>query len=565
MSTEEISLRWDDANTVWKVMYWGRYSYDTAGNMVQRVVYQIVNGNSKSYQDTFAYSRGYQLTSITRGTPAGGAGQVIPINLTYDSNGNVTHIDQNGSFTDSFYDITEMEFDYDAKNRLVKYRFSGAGSWYDIKYDALGRVRERVDLTPTTTKYYLDGRQLIQQLDSSNNVQFHYLRGATGLDRQWNETNDTRRFYIKDNLGTVWAIVNPSDLSVKHYNYNAWGEHLDKDDTDFPTDTNWMRYIGCRVEAFGKGTTTQRDAIYHLDHRYFIPGINMFIQRDPYINSGNMRFPVVSAFRANPYLYALNSPGLFKDPNGLSPYRVKGTDAGVCAGGCPESAMRGEGPYRWYGYEQPPYATDQPPTVGTGDCCRFALMVDSALREGAPFNSIPELIYEYGFNTKSSEPVSAEFPYPYGPGTITCYFDYWFLPFIWYCSWKILCPTKMSHPCYVMGYLHQLESWIMNEIDVGFYWRNREGKAMTRSYLRLDFVRSERLNAVENDWCETAVDIYNIRSKDFCMNDRCTCAKASSTGFSDYPYQWTHLDGGYNLRGPSGAGNKFGQDIRDFP
>jgi len=352
MLIEEKYLRWDNANTVWKVMYWGRYSYDIAGNMAQTVVYQIVNGNAKSYADTFTYSRGYQLTSFARGTPAVGQAEVRTFTLTYDSNGNMTHIQQNQAFTDSFYDITEMEFDYDTKNRLVKYRFGGAGSWYEIKYDALGRVRERVDLTPTTTKYYSDGRQLIQQLDNSNNVQFDYLRGATGLERQWNESNDTRRFYIKDNLGTVWAIVNPSDLSVKRYNYNAWGEHLDKDDTDFPTDSNSMRYIGCRVEAFGKGTTTQADAIYHLDYRHYLSFLTSFINREPLsidrlINGypskgesnvrfiaaspsqgffggfersfmcGNASLPKYLPMQLPAYLYAANSPSLHSDPSGL--------------------------------------------------------------------------------------------------------------------------------------------------------------------------------------------------------------------------------------------------------
>jgi len=319
MLTDEKYLRWDNANTIWKVMYWGHYNYDTAGNMVNRVVSQIVNGVAKMYIDgPFTYSRGYQLRYFNRTDP--GNAETRAYNLTYDANGNVTHIQrQQGQqpFTDSFYEITEMEFDYDAKNRLVKYRFGGAGSWYDIKYDALGRVRERVDLTPTTSKYYLDGRQLIQQLDSYNNVQFDYLRGATGLDRQWNETNDTRRFYIKDNLGTVWAVVNPSDLSVKRYNYNAWGEHLDKDDTDFPTDTNWMRYIGCRVEAFGKGTTTQRDAIYHLDFRDYLPITQCFLNRDPLtlkdINSWKLPSGLYS------YVYSLNDPSNRSDVLGLHP------------------------------------------------------------------------------------------------------------------------------------------------------------------------------------------------------------------------------------------------------
>ena len=326
MLTEEKYLRWDNTNSVWKVMYWGRYNYDTAGNMVMRTVEQIVNGAQKIYVDNmFSYSRGYELKSFQRLALADA--ELRTYNLTYDANGNVTHIQrQQGPppFTDSFYEITEMEFDYDAKNRLVKYRFGGAGSWYDIKYDALGRVRERVDLTPTTTKYYCDGRELVQQLDNSNNVQFDYLRGPTGLDRQWNEGNDTRRFFIKDNLGTVWAMVNPSDLSVKRYNYNAWGEHLDKDDTDFPTDTNYMRYIGCRVEAFGKGTTTQRDAIYHLDHRHYLLCIHALLQRDP----KDLNVPKYTS--NSPYSYCYHNPSGLFDPSGLA-----GVYPELCTDLCP--------------------------------------------------------------------------------------------------------------------------------------------------------------------------------------------------------------------------------------
>jgi RHS repeat-associated protein len=309
MLVEEKYLRWDDNNSEWDVMYWARYKYDTAGNMVERVVNQIVNGNAKDYIDSsFTYSRGYQLTGFYRIADSGS--ETRPFTLSYDANGNMTHIEQNQAFTDSFYDITEMEFQFDEKNRMTQYRFGGAGSWYQIKYDALGRVRERVDLTPTTTKYYSDGRQLVQQLDSSNNVEFDYFRGPTGLMRQWQENGTTKkRFYIKDNLNTVWALVDPSNLGVTRYNYNAWGEHLDKDDTGFPTDGNWMRYIGCRVEAFAK-SNAQTGAIYHLDHRHYSP-VTRFLQRDPL---GKIGFGLSLG---NPYAYAANNPQNLSDPRGL--------------------------------------------------------------------------------------------------------------------------------------------------------------------------------------------------------------------------------------------------------
>ena len=312
MLVEEKYLRWDGDNDEWMVMYWARYKYDTAGNMVERDVEQIVNGDTKVYSDLMTYSRGYQLTQIIRTIP--GEMDIDP--FTYDENGNLTTL-PGLYFEDEFYRMTTMEFQYDKKNRLIKYRFGGEGYWNEIKYDALGRVRERLsaDETPITKKFYSDGRQSIQQLNDSNDAEFDYLRGPTVLDRQWDETNDTRRFYIKDNLGTVWAMVNPSDLSVKRYNYNAWGEHLDASDPNFPDyddDPNLMRYIGCRVEAFGTGTTSQRDAIYHLDHRHYLPGLGRFLQREPIIKhcNGEDESPM-------PYTYCKNRPSDIADPTGL--------------------------------------------------------------------------------------------------------------------------------------------------------------------------------------------------------------------------------------------------------
>ena len=181
------------------------------------------------------------------------------------------------------------------------------------------RVRERLsaDETPITKKFYSDGRQLIQQLDSSNNAEFDYLRGPTGLDRQWNEASEKRYFYIKDPLGTVWAMIESGFTPqqspiIRLYNYNAWGEHIDASDINFPDyndDPNLMRYIGCRVEAFGK-PDEQRYAIYHLDLRNYIP-LGIFIQRDPqtlvriYVNE------------MSTYIYSKNNPANNSDPYGL--------------------------------------------------------------------------------------------------------------------------------------------------------------------------------------------------------------------------------------------------------
>jgi hypothetical protein len=174
---------------------------------------------------------------------------------------------------------------------IREHRLNGEGVWNEIEFDALGRVREKfmAGQVSYTKKFYSDGRQLIQQLEDGNNAEFDYLRGPTGLDRQWNEATDKRYFYIKDPLGTVWAMIESGFTPqqsplIRLYNYNAWGEHIDASDINFPdytSDPNLMRYIGCRVEAFGKGTTTQGDAIYQLDKKHYLPVIVNFVQKDP--------------------------------------------------------------------------------------------------------------------------------------------------------------------------------------------------------------------------------------------------------------------------------------------
>ena len=529
MLTEEKYLRWNSGTSAWMIMYWGQYKYDTAGNMVERIVKQIVNGSMKIYKDEgFTYSRGYQLMTFIRNNFIDAESRTFA--LTYDANGNMTHIEQSTAFTDSFYDITEMEFQFDLKNRMTQYRFGGSGRWYEIKYDALGRVRERVDLTPDTTKYYYDGRSLLQQLNDSNDVEFDYFRGPTGLMRQWEENvSPTKRFYIKDPLGTVWALVDTTTLDVERYNYNAWGEHLDKDDTDFPTDANLMRYIGCRVERFGN-STGQTDVIYHFSNRFYIPSLMRFLQREPNSLSRD--------YKDHPYSYADNAPVIKSDPTGLSP----GSFCPRCGGSGPTT---GQPPELWP-TPRPPLIDPHefglpffpgPPSKGSGkgNCCRFHPALHNML-EGQLYSNrldwLTLLLIPYSGGHLYEDEVVIDSPY--GPITYNCYFRVFWFYFFWYCEDVPICWKRVDNPCYkIGGNLENIGDWVGTTEDVGFIWRNRINRLLTRSIARVELVTckigdvdvgsgsyAQKLG-FEDPW---GLNPYKI----FCLQDICNCAEETS-------------------------------------
>jgi RHS repeat-associated protein len=318
MLVEEKYQRWNDGNSCWDVLYCAQYKYDTAGNIVLRRISQMVSGTTKTYEDaSFVYSRGYHLKQFTRTAILTGGNENHNVAFTYDANGNCTHILQSGSFTDNnFYGVTEMEFQYNADDKLIEFRYDGSGNWNEIQYDAIGRVIERIDTSSVSSKYYYDNHQLVQQLDSSNEVDFDYFAGPLGLMRQIDETGagDEKRLYILDGKRTVKALVDPSDLSIKRYNYNSFGEHLEKDSA-FPSESNVIRYIGNRLEGFAKSLDA-KGALYHLGHRHYLAQLGLFLQRDPLYTAISPKAYYVKDI--NPYGYSGNNPVMKVDRHGLT-------------------------------------------------------------------------------------------------------------------------------------------------------------------------------------------------------------------------------------------------------
>jgi RHS repeat-associated protein len=81
-----------------------------------------------------------------------------------------------------------------------------------------------------------------------------------------------------------------------------------------------MRYISTRVEDYcDSGSTNDNQALYHTDHRHYLPFLGIFLQREPLLvwpsryAFGLMNNPS----SLNPYRYSENKPTLTSDPTGL--------------------------------------------------------------------------------------------------------------------------------------------------------------------------------------------------------------------------------------------------------
>jgi len=126
----------------------------------------------------------------------------------------------------------------------------------------------------------------------------------------------------------VVQLTSSSGAVTKSYNYDAFGNECDPDEED----TNPFRYCG---EYFDKETGT-----YYLRARYYDPLIGRFTQADTHWNTANMIYgdnpqkineredalglkthsyaPQITAVMqsGNLYVYGVNNPVLYRDPNG---------------------------------------------------------------------------------------------------------------------------------------------------------------------------------------------------------------------------------------------------------
>ena len=168
-------------------------------------------------------------------------------------------------------------------------------------YDSEG-VRTTKTVGSTTTKYLLNGTQILAQTTNGKTLSFFY-------DQQGNrvamaDSSNHFYYYIYNLQGDVIALADASTGKLAAtYTYDAWGKCTVTNASGYTIGTqNPFRYKGYYYDT--------ETSLYYLQTRYYDPDTGRFISPDKYTTTGQ------GVIGNNMFAYCNNNPIQYKDDNG---------------------------------------------------------------------------------------------------------------------------------------------------------------------------------------------------------------------------------------------------------
>jgi RHS repeat-associated protein len=300
------------------------YAYDMAYRLVDarydvtNPLTEVQNPGTQAFVTNIAYTiDGLGNRSQVATTPPTPPTQVLYANDVVNQyttvGGQARSHDNNGNLSDD----GTYKFGYDFENRLVELRNSTTSALIaSYRYDALGRRVEKSVVGGATTRYVLDGVQVVEEFDGSNVWQARYVY-EDGIDQprcmdradiadvngNSNTTEVLRFHYHQQALGSVTELTQPSGAVVEWVTYDVYG---------LPTIRN---QVGTTVTQSAVGNPwlyTGREydpesGLYFYRARTYDPGTGRFLQRDP--------LGYVDGLSAHEYVSS--TPARLTDPHGL--------------------------------------------------------------------------------------------------------------------------------------------------------------------------------------------------------------------------------------------------------
>jgi RHS repeat-associated protein len=261
------------------------YEYDAVSNRT-RETERDASGTVVS-DKTAEFDAVNRLSSVTD--------SIAPANdatFTYDANGNLT------SKTTAAGTET---YDYEVRDLMVESR-SGDTITARFAYDAFGRRYLKVsgdEFTPAVRQYLYDQTSLLHELDSSSLEVAKYEYGGDRL-LSLTRTDEPRRFYHQDALGSVVALSDNAGAVVARYHLDAWGRYRTPSELD--ASANRFGFTGYLFD--------QETELYWAKARFYDPEYGRFTSQDSVL--GEINEPP-SLHR---YFYGYANPLRYIDPTG---------------------------------------------------------------------------------------------------------------------------------------------------------------------------------------------------------------------------------------------------------
>ena len=282
------------------------YTYDSAGNRKSKT--NLLNSNTAN----FSYDNIYQLTGVTGNSPESYTYDPVGNRLTslavpsysYNSSNELTlssaasyTYDNNGNTLTKTVSGLTAQYTWDFENRLISVQPPSGGT-VSFKYDPFGRRIQKAGAS--ITDYVYDGADVVEEVDSSENLLAKYSQGA-GIDEPLSELRSGAiSYYEQDGLGSVTSLSNIGGSLANTYVYDSFGNLT----ASAGNTTNPYQYTGRDYDP--------ETGLRSYRARYLDPTAGRFLSEDP------EGFSAASDF----YPYTGNDPVNWTDPEGLRKVKV---------------------------------------------------------------------------------------------------------------------------------------------------------------------------------------------------------------------------------------------------
>ncbi len=286
-----------------------------ASGIVQTMSASLTSASIGSWSGSYGYKLDGNIENRTEAGLSEDFGYDFDGNGTDESNmlseiaGNPVSWDKNGWLTSE--GMHNFVYDYDGKMQVAT-SLIDSDITVTYQYDPMGNRVGRVETNSagqivSEKKYILDYSSkvpniLLEMQKVSGNWQIsqkNYYYGNM-LVMSTDGSNQNRRYYIHDRLGSVRVVTNRNIAVLNNHTYTPYGEDIAGQTTE--TVVNNVRYAGYNFDReLGQ---------YYVWARMYSPYMARFNGYDPVL--GDFKEPLT----LHQYLYCLNDPVNMYDPDG---------------------------------------------------------------------------------------------------------------------------------------------------------------------------------------------------------------------------------------------------------